>query len=86
MFPGLLADRKKFDGAERPDETPESFADPKPPEVRMLTPEQAEQRYEQLWEWFGDSDKYEIPEKFRPRRLRERPTDQLNCSIFACSG
>jgi hypothetical protein len=52
----------------------------------MLTPEQAEQRYEQLWEWFGDSDKYEIPEKFRPRRLRERPTDQLNCSIFACSG
>ena len=36
-----------------PDETPESFADPKPPEVRMLTPEQAEQRYEQLWEWFG---------------------------------
>ncbi len=67
------------------DETPESFDQLKPPgywngerfvEVRMLTDEEAEERYEQLWEWFGESTEYDIPEKFRPRRQREHTPEQ----------
>ena len=75
------SDPRKSTVAERPDETPKTFAELKPPgywngerfvEVRMLSDAEAQERYEQLWEWFGDSNEYTIPERFRPRRLRER--------------
>ncbi len=36
--------------------------------VRLLTDAKAQERHEQLAEWFADSDEYQIPEKFRPKR------------------
>ena len=73
----------KRDDNAMPEGSPATFAELQPPcyfsktlgrfvTVRMLTDEEAEERYEQLWEWFGDSTGISIPKKFRPSRLRDR--------------
>ncbi len=57
------------------DETPASFDQLKPPgywngerfvRVRMMAPEQAAERFEQMDEWLENTP-YRIAEKFRPR-------------------